>query len=153
MPTLGFYLECLPTVIWTWNVPQRPICKRLYPRLGAVQRWWKLLRSRKDFWSLEMCPRRRWWNCVLGQFFFFPIPRHEVKRFLRHVFPHRVHRLKSNGVNQSGTETSKTVNPNQPFPFITWLSQVFVAVTENWLTHYLGLFPADSTDDHRLSNI
>lgn len=152
MPTLRFYLECLPIVIWTWNVLQRPICKRFHPRLGAVKRWWKLLRSRKDFWSLEMCPWRRWWNCVLWQFLppFLAMKWTGSSNLCSH---HHVHRLKSNRVNQSRTETSKTVNPSKPFPFITWLSQIFVAVTENWLTHYLGLFPADSTDDHRLSNI
>jgi hypothetical protein len=39
---------------------------------------------------------------------------------------------KSNMVNQSWTETSKTVSQNNLFLFINWLSQVCFIMTESW---------------------
>lgn len=42
-------------------------------------------------------------------------------------------RVESNGSTWSRTGTSKTEKENKPFCFISWLSLVFVIVTESWL--------------------
>jgi hypothetical protein len=41
---------------------------------------------------------------------------------------------------QSFTETSKTVSQNKPSHHISWLPQVFVTVTEIWLTHLVSMW-------------
>lgn len=41
----------------------------------------------------------------------------------------------SDAANQAWTETSSSMNQNEPFLLKCWLSQVFVTATESWLIH------------------
>lgn len=50
------------------------------------------------------------------------------------------HRPKSNRASQLWTGTSKTGGKSKPFLFISWFSQIFITITENWLIYLSEVF-------------